>query len=203
MLYPLTIQYGGNGSIAHAYQIRFTYTPLPAGDLGFIRYIGGVRTRLTQFLQTITVEHLTTPATFIRDYNLAYDSQTQTNGANGHRWLLNTVTATGYPPEKFSYSTGVASHAITSFGALPGGLTQLRRMNETSDVFQTLLDMNGDGFVDVVNAPGAADWVVYAGGRLDSRQLESPGMRPPSEIVRISATCGPIPAIAMMASPAW
>lgn len=110
VLQPVTIQYGGNlgvtgavpiAPIAHLYSVNLTYEPR-GGDPNFVRYLGGVRTQLTQRLQKIVVRKLITPAEDIRTYNFAYDQQA--GGPKGYQTILNAVTAAPYPTETFAYS---------------------------------------------------------------------------------------------------
>jgi hypothetical protein len=164
VLYPITIEYGGNvNGLAHLYRITLQYEF--RSDLDLIRYVGGVRTRLYLRLQQVRVGVLSgTTVNDFRTYTFSYDQQP--GGPNGYQTILNHVEATGYPQETFTYSDSVRGFAAESFRP-PSGIQHLRIRNSSGEVKQTLLDMNGDGFVDLVSRPGAgsvAPWTVYRGG---------------------------------------
>ena len=97
----------------------------------------------------------------MRSYVLDYDDP-----GTSYQSLLAAVSATGRPTQHFLYSPGVGSQqADTAIARPPGAYDRLRVANASLEVSQTVLDMNGDGLLDLVRSDDApaASWAVYWG----------------------------------------
>jgi hypothetical protein len=166
VLYPTSINYGANpqaGLASHFYHVRFNYSPRTDAVENDLL---GVRAALVFVLNTISVTTDVPSSTTIRSYALHYDGGG--NGQNGDRYALSSVSFTGaggaatYPTQVFSYEPGPNGLAPATTFAAPGGLGALREIDGNGSVSRTLLDMNGDGIVDLVQT-GAGSWNVYFG----------------------------------------
>ena len=154
VLYPASVNYGGNSQagLAHFYHVIFSYERRPdtvENDLG------GASVLLALRLSSIGVATDVPSFNQFRIYTFDYDNEP---GGNGVSRLI-AVSATGYPTQYFAYadSTYGATSAQSSAPA-----SALRATNGSGEVWQTLLDMNGDGIVDIVQA-GQPTWTVYFG----------------------------------------
>ncbi len=78
--------------------------------------------------------------------------------------MLSSVTVTGYPTQYFVYQDSVAGHGSQPYTP-PSGVTLLRTSNSEGDVTQTIMDMNGDGYVDLVKSAAGGTWSIYLGSQ--------------------------------------
>jgi RHS repeat-associated protein len=173
VLYPATVYYGGNTNaptIPHLYKVQFTYVTRPAGDqIRNARY--GVDALLSQRLLTIQVSSLVLAQQgVIRTYALLYRDNPTGAGPDGYRSLLSRVAVTGQPPVDFVYKPSVSTHLpYTTITKPSGAYGELRVPNSSQELYQTLLDVNGDGYLDLVRAdyyPSAnKQWAVWIGYR--------------------------------------
>lgn len=159
VLYPTSVDYGGNShtGLQHFYHVTFNYGTRPDKIENDLSGVSAVLTkRLTSIVVTTDVP---TAGTAIRTYTLTYD--TTPNGQNGLQSILSSVGVTGHPTQSFVYQDGVAGLGSQSYTP-PTGMTSLRTSTTQGSVSQMLMDMNGDGFVDMVQA-GTDSWSVYYG----------------------------------------
>ncbi|MDJ0867607.1 MAG: SpvB/TcaC N-terminal domain-containing protein [Myxococcota bacterium] len=164
-LYPDQIAYGGNpgaGVSQHPFRVRFGYEPASYPRTSYRR---GVEETHDQRVASIFVETLDgQDYEVLRTYALGYASEFY-----GGRDLLDEVAADLLPTQSFEYST-------SRFGLLEevsyqpppglddGGLQFFRQNTSGLAVRRTVMDMNGDGFTDlVVPDDGGSDWTVYYG----------------------------------------
>lgn len=163
-LYPATIRWGANpnAGVPHVYVVRFLPEWRPDLDR-IVSHRLGVEARLAWRIYEIDVE-LDAPGagTVVRQYALQYEDD---NG--GYQSLLAAVGVTGRPTQHFAYAPGSGGHQPTAAViARPAGTyDRLRVANDSFEVSQSVLDMNGDGLLDLVrsdDAPASA-WSVYFG----------------------------------------
>src|SRR5262249_30984166 len=170
VLYPMTVRYGGNsqaGGPPHTYTVRFLPEWRPAGDRQ-LSYRDGVAARLVFRMYAIALESdVPGPGTPVRTYLLQYRDDATGVQADGYQSLLSAVTASGRPPQPFVYTPSVTGHRATtaSVAVPPGVYAELRVADDSQEVAQTLLDMNGDGLIDLVRSdtPPASAWDVHWG----------------------------------------
>ena len=163
-LHPATVRWGANPAAGapHAYVIRFLPEWRPAGDRPISHRLG-VETRLAWRVYAIDVElEAPGPGTLVRRYTLHYDDD-----GGGMQSLLAGVGVTGRPTQHFVYAPGDSGHR-TSTAPLTrpsGAYDRLRVANDSLEVSQSVLDMNGDGLLDLVRSddPPANAWAVYWG----------------------------------------
>jgi RHS repeat-associated protein len=154
--YPEFAYYGGQTTADHLYRVRFHYEPRPLPDQP-VRYLAGVRTVLALRLKQIFVAVRQPTLNEFRAYTLGYAA-----GSPSH---LSTVSLTGYPTQIFSYTSSVPFLGVGEAYTPPANVERLRLRNKSAEVQQSILDMNGDGFVDLVRRVGSGvPWRVYPGG---------------------------------------
>lgn len=170
VLYPATVRYGGTtagGGRPHVHTVAFAYEERPPGDRIF-SYRGAARARLSLRLRTIDVR-TDVPArnTAVRAYSLQYRDRAPDGETDGYQSILSAVSVTGRPTQHFVYTPSYTGHrsGVATLAVPPGASTELRIVRAGEDVTQTLLDMNGDGILDLVRSddPPAASWAVYWG----------------------------------------
>ncbi|HSP96255.1 MAG TPA: toxin TcdB middle/N-terminal domain-containing protein [Candidatus Dormibacteraeota bacterium] len=163
-LYPATVRWGANAAagVPHLYVARFLPEWRPALDRqGSYRL--GVATRLVWRIYEIDVElEAPAPGTPVRSYVLHYDDD-----GGGYQSLLAAVGVTGRPTQHFVYAPGVSGHQpiANAIARPPGAYDRLRVANDSLEVSQSVLDMNGDGILDLVRSDDApaSSWAVYWG----------------------------------------
>ncbi len=157
---PSRILYGGNSNgIPHIFTVVFHYLWRPPADM-FTSYKLGVEQR-TMFRLTGIAVYSDVPAdqTFVRGYGFHYFDEGSSNS------LLNSVTASDEPTQTFVYSELGLGHTNESQAAsvsVPAGYTYLRSWNDSLEVQQSIIDMNGDGKLDLVKG-GFFPWNVHFG----------------------------------------
>jgi RHS repeat-associated protein len=169
-LYPVSVDYGGNTqtALAHFYHVKFSYETRPDRiESG----LSGAPAVILLRLHTIRIATNVPAYTEFRTYTLHYD--VPPNGQNGYQSVLSAVEETGYPSQVFVYAdsaAGLNPEASSQTYTAPQGLSALRIANASGEVSQTVMDMDGDGFLDLVqanppNAPcsPASCWLVYRG----------------------------------------
>ncbi|HMA46877.1 MAG TPA: SpvB/TcaC N-terminal domain-containing protein, partial [Frankiaceae bacterium] len=163
-LYPVTVRWGANAAagVPHVYVVRFLPEWRPALDRQ-VSYRLGVATRLVWRLYEIDVElEAPGPGTPVRSYALHYD-----DAGGGYQSLLAAVGVSGRPTQHFVYAPGVSGHqpVATTIARPPGAYDRLRVANDSLEVSQSVLDMNGDGILDLVRSDDApaSSWAVYWG----------------------------------------
>jgi RHS repeat-associated protein len=172
VVYPKEILYGANpsaGLTVHPFRVSFTWIarPIPVDTRR-----RGVAEIVTQVLDMMTVNYRRTPTEgfqFIRFYDLIYDFESSPDPESA-RVLLERVEASALPSQTFEYTSSdlglyqPMSPAPEAPG-LPADKQFLRRLDPNSGaVRQTVMDMNGDGFIDLVEADtGTSFWRVYYG----------------------------------------
>lgn len=163
VLYPAEVQWGGNirTELAHFYRVAVAYEG--RADL-ISSYRDGAPSILALRASAITVTtDLPVPQTSVRRYDLFYDEDAGVNDA--YQSHLDAVQVVGYPATLFAYADDTAGHeALDEPLASPATIENLRDTNSKGDVKRTLLDMNGDGFLDLVRSDAPDDWWVYLGG---------------------------------------
>jgi RHS repeat-associated protein len=161
VIYPKQIEYGANPSAnlsVHPFLIVFDWDDGKQPDVASRRR--GIAETLTRAITDIEVHIPSSNPDLVRQYHFDHTADT----ANG-RLFLTTVSATGLPNETFKYASINDGSAIGLLKqqSRTGVTPQIRRVGPHEEVFQTAMDMNGDGFVDVVTT-GPGDWTVYYGG---------------------------------------
>jgi RHS repeat-associated protein len=201
--YPDTLQYGGH-PFPHVFEVNFVWSDedgfaRPAGDQ-IINSMGGFPATLTRLLSRIEVRYpIGGPR--VRWYSFEYESQTDAPDRLGRQSFLSAVTLFDDSDRALSRADGLPAattflyHETTpglGFSAAPQGATRptfrtphngedthpgtLRWTDRDDGTRRDVLDMNGDGFPDLVDAwpvheqddgcsgSGAADsWDVYFG----------------------------------------
>lgn len=163
-LHPATVRWGANpaAGVPHVYLVRFLPEWRPATDR-IATYRLGVGSRLAWRVYAIDVElDAPGPGTLVRRYTLQYDD----TGA-GYQSLLAAVGVTGRPTQHFIYAAADSGHRPDPLVlARPSGAyNRLRVANDSLEVSQSVLDMNGDGLLDLVRSddPPASAWSVWWG----------------------------------------
>lgn len=155
-----TVRYGGNAQgIEHFYRISFYYLWRPPSDFHTSHRLG-VEQRYTHRLQSIgVINDVDSGSKVIRSYGFHYF-----DGGVSHS-LLNAVTATGEPPQTFVYTPSALGHdapaqavAIT----VPAAHQYLRSWTGSLEVKHSIIDMNGDGKLDLVRGD-TFPWTVHFG----------------------------------------
>jgi len=158
VLYPRFINYGGNArnNLEHFYHAIFTYEAREEVE----SHRNGAQVILRKRLQRVEVTADYPELTTIRTYLFTYDAVPDAQA--GYRSMLNAVQLVGYPEQLLVYSGGAAGSAPQP-GYIPPPLSDLRYTSSSQDVYRTVLDMNGDGFLDILDAKPAGDWDIYLG----------------------------------------
>jgi RHS repeat-associated protein len=170
VLHPVTIRYGGNaqsGGPAHLYTVRFLAEFRPPADRQ-VSHRSGVAARLLLRVHAIQIESdLPAAGTVVRRYALQYRDGGAGAQPDGYQSLLGAVSVTGRPTQHFAYTPSVTGHApvLTAIAKPPGAYAELRVSNDSLEVSQSVLDMNGDGMLDLVRSddPPTGAWSVYWG----------------------------------------
>lgn len=163
-LYPATVRWGANprAGIPHLYVARFLPEWRAPGDRP-VSYRLGVESRLVWRIYEIDVDlEAPAPDTPVRRYALHYDDP-----GTGQQALLAAVGVSGRPMQHFLYTPAASGHqaTATALARPPGTYQRLRVANDSLEVSQSVLDMNGDGLLDLVRSDDApaASWAVYWG----------------------------------------
>lgn len=171
-LIPATIRWGGNAAagVPHFYTVRFLPEWRPAGDR-IVSHRLGVAARLAWRIYAIDVEsELPAAGTIVRTYLLHYRDGDGL-GADGYQSMLAAVGVTGRPTQHFAYTASVTGHAAQTVSVARPTIAypRLRQINASLEVSQSVLDMNGDGILDLVRSNDApvASWAVFF-GRVDA-----------------------------------
>ncbi len=179
-LLPDEINYGGHssGTVAHFHRVDFYWTdnhllPPEANNPAFgpVSFRRGVREQISTRLDRIEVSTSKAPAGLIRTYSLVGVDPGRAN------YRMAVAAVGDLPPQTFVYSEwSVDAHAATA-KVLPDPVPtesytkKIRYWEDSSeDVERTVMDMNGDGLLDLIDArypsypaePGAT-WNVYLG----------------------------------------
>ena len=168
ILYPDTIDYGGSvasPSIPHPYRVQFNYVAFP-DDITIPMNRYGVDARLGQHLTSIEVKQSFDVAVpdLIRKYTFIYDG-VATDGP--YAPMLRSVSVDDTPvAQQFQYTEGALGFGEPQNLPAPAQFDYLRITDSSGEVRQTIMDMNGDGFVDLVqseNTGSRSVWWVYLG----------------------------------------
>ncbi len=157
---PSRVLYGGNSNgIDHFYRVHFAYVPRPPQDVTTSHRLG-VEQKLVSRLASLSV-HSDVPAvdTFVRSYDFHYFDDDVSSS------MLSTVTGSGEPTQTFVYSPTGDGHAPPSQAiqvTVPSVQQHMRRWTGSLEVYDSILDMNGDGRLDLVQS-GTFPWTVYFG----------------------------------------
>ncbi len=157
---PSRVHYGGNtNGIDHFYRVQFAYLLRPPHDF-ITSHRLGVEQRLLYRLATVSVlSDVPAANTSVRGYDFYYFDDNVTSS------MLNAVTSPGEPTQTFVYSPPGDGHAPAAAAidiAIPQGHQYMRRWTDSLEVFDSILDMNGDGKLDLVQS-GSFPWDVYLG----------------------------------------
>jgi hypothetical protein len=176
-LVPTEIEYGAQTSSAHPFVLELAYLSYSQTQ-PVASYQKGVREEVNDLLNTITVK---ADGQTVRTYQLHYDDESPMTGCSSARKaLLCQVSVDALPTQKFEYAPdGFGMGVVTTTQSPPatnGGLDpflHLRSATVTADTGDSVMDLNGDGRIDFVNAEGggASLWKVYYG-------LETGGISP-------------------------
>ncbi|HET7569513.1 MAG TPA: FG-GAP-like repeat-containing protein, partial [Gammaproteobacteria bacterium] len=151
---PASVSYGGAGNVS-VHTIAFSYETRP--DV-YVRYEAGTELKQPYRLTTITVSY---GSTNVRTYKLAYTTANST-GARSH--LVNLTECAGslcLPATTFAWqSAGWAGAQSTP--ALGGSISP-SMPDVPSDVHYFLMDLNGDGYADLVYPGSNGHWYVNPG----------------------------------------
>jgi hypothetical protein len=163
-----TVQYGGTPS-SHAFQVRFEYDDHP---FPITSYRNGVLEVINDLVDRIHVEAKpTSSGSFgpLRIYDLVYDDDLEEPPAAcdaPDRVLLCEVSVDDdMPTQSFEYSSGVFGLSAGTSQSGPGSATWLRNTTVNFDTEASVMDMNGDGRLDMVRAEhaGTNAYAVYYG----------------------------------------
>lgn len=202
VLYPHSIVYGANydGGLSHRYTVQFLWqtrsdapqpAPGQADDVSFSA-IGGYPAYTSYRLQRIEVRY---DSALARAYQFTYDQGPNENGRKGRQTFLESVTLYGDHDQALAgSSTMFLYHENKGYAEVDGagfetdGQTANRpttpallapsrslRAIEDSGTRRDVIDMNGDGFPDLVDAaigvqckpdgPTYRYWNVYFGSK--------------------------------------
>jgi len=162
-LVPSQIGYGAQTSSSHPFVLEFSYIAYnPLKTKAIPSYQKGVHELVNDLLDAITVK---ADGQTVRTYQLHYDDESPlANCSSSRRALLCQVSVDALPTQRFEYAPDSFEHGSAE-QAPPGGFQHLRAAGGSGDVQRSMMDMNGDGLVDLVDAgDGNQDrWTVYYG----------------------------------------
>jgi len=177
VLYPSRVSYGGNRTtgLAHFYHVDFTWQDRDGRDQPAMAMSGALATlrrRLQQIVITTTVPG---SEPHVRTYTLAYDDTSPALRSLLH--AVDVACGPGQPPapctpgQTFVYESaarGLAARAqpLPAPAARPQQRTFLRATDDDDqdgDVTHTIMDLTGDGFVDLLDVVNGS-WTLYRGG---------------------------------------
>ncbi len=160
---PLTVKYGGKTVGSHIFTVTFLWTPHPKWCTGCgvestngqspctcesyhpdgVRsYRLGVEQTLKYYLDFVHIAG----ASAQRFFNFSYVDE-----GSGHLALI-AANTTDQPEQLFAYADwDEGEHETSSASIDPHGNDKMRRWSSTQDVDRTVMDMNGDGVLDIVN----------------------------------------------------
>ncbi len=172
-LLPEWIRYGGHASgLEHFHTVQFFWLENSGGTIPPPTYRRGVPQRMRTSLWKVEVSTEKSPAGLIRRYEFAGAGTTSL-------YQLHTVTVEDLPPQHFFYTDWVGDGHEEAAGDLdiPAGFgsASIRSSGTaTGNVIRTVMDMNGDGLLDLVRSDvwssGNQRWSVYLGA-LDPQEL--------------------------------
>jgi Salmonella virulence plasmid 65kDa B protein len=175
---PLYIYYGGNdpASLGALYQVELGWALRdPTDNPQSSR--SGAQATLFYRLASITVHTLLPSSSTIRRYVFTYNDDDPDYEPDGYQSILTAIEVLGtsgnpvVPPQHFVYTPSVVGHGsgVSVSVPLPSNDSYIRKANSSGDVTRTLMDMNGDGLLDLVSASTAdlGYWLVNFGS-LDS-----------------------------------
>ncbi|MEZ4217197.1 MAG: FG-GAP-like repeat-containing protein [Myxococcota bacterium] len=168
VLHPSEILYGGSRDdagalvVEHAFRVAFRTAPRPRARTSARR---GVVETLALEVDAIDVEYRPDAASGfapVRTLELGYAS----SPAAGHR-LLVSVAQEGRPTRTFDYATDdLRFGELATFAPpdVPGeGEGYFRDWADGRKVTRSVMDMNGDGRLDLVDTNSSSAWNVYPG----------------------------------------
>ena len=157
---PSRVHYGGNSNgIEHFYRVQFHYLLRPPTDF-LISHRLGVEQRSVMRLQVVSI-YSDVPAanTAVRSYEFHYFDDGVTHS------MLNAVAASDEPTQTFVYTPSGMGHATPAQAIavpVPPDHTFMRAWTSSLEVHYSIIDMNGDGRLDLVKG-GWFPWTVYFG----------------------------------------
>ncbi len=157
---PSRVLYGGNSNgIDHFYRIQFHYLLRPPSDF-FLSHRLGVEQRTVMRLTNATIfSDVPSANSGVRGYDFFYFDDGITHS------LLNAVAAAGEPTQTFVYTPAAHGHASPAQAiavAVPPDHQYMRSWTSSFEVHYSIIDMNGDGKLDLVKG-GFFPWNVYFG----------------------------------------
>jgi hypothetical protein len=157
---PSRIEYGGNSEVPidHPFRVRIETEELPAGKPRMRRFDSGVDQSLRRRIKTIVVEARESASSDfaeVRRYGLRFDDPSAEQ-----EFLLASLSTTGLPDRRFSYSTSTPTITTGKSGSIPTDPTLLSRQFPTGPII-SIRDMNGDGLMDRVRVVGHTYRVSY------------------------------------------
>jgi len=170
-LLPHTVEYGGNsgdgggGQLGHFHIVRFDWLGFDPTQLGAQEptYRTGVEQRILTWLWRVRVETTKPPAYQFRTYTF-YGTGV------GALYQLDSVQSDDLPEQNFIYADweGEGHAASYTENVHDIAFDSIRRWSGTLDVVRSILDMNGDGLLDLVkaNLGSGNPWQVHF-GRID------------------------------------
>ncbi len=157
---PSRILYGGNDhGIDHFYRVVFSYLLRPPSDFTTSHRLGVEQRATFRLVSAGVYGDVPADDTLIRRYDFHYLDE------NGSHTMLNAVSATGEPTQTFVYSPSGDGHAPPAQAiaiAAPPLHDFMRRWTGSFEVRDSIIDMNGDGKLDLVQS-GPFPWKVYLG----------------------------------------
>jgi hypothetical protein len=159
-LLPEWIEYGGHSSgLEHFHTVQFDWVENDDGSIPPPTYRRGVEQRVVTRLDSIAVSTDLPPAGPIRTYQ--FDGS-----GTASLYQLQTVSVEDLPAQSFLYTdwAGPGHEVAASPLVIPLGFggVNFRRWSPTGDVTRTVMDMNGDGLLDLVRG-NVSPWQVYFG----------------------------------------
>ncbi len=155
---PRNIYYGGNDNgIDHIYRLYFSY----GSRLTYpTSYELGVAQTMTNVLSSIQV-YADAPQTgqVVRTYSFSHNLDTDDDAK------LTSVSATGEPTQTFAYTPQAVGHEPSGQAVsitVPAGFDYLRQWTGSLEATRSIIDMNGDGKLDLVYGL-AFPWTVHFG----------------------------------------
>jgi len=157
---PSRILYGGNSNgIDHFFRVQFSYLLRPPADIPVSHRLGVEQATRFRLVGAAVYVDVPQADTIVRSYQFHYFDDGTTYS------LLRVVSATGEPTQSFVYTPASVGHRAAGQAiaiSVPSDHPNLREWNGSLEVQSSIIDMNGDGKLDLVSG-GFFPWTVHFG----------------------------------------